>query len=115
MKISFEGIGQWAATFACTDVQAGDLVKVSVNGSVGVCGTGVAFCGQVVSLGRGGDACAVQLGGFNTAGYSGDTAPTGGWCGLSADGSGGVKADSTGRSYLVADVDVAAKTVVFAL
>lgn len=115
MKISFEGIGQWTATFACTGVQEGNLVKVSGNGSVGACGAGEAFCGQAVSLGRSGDACAVQLGGFITADYTGDTAPTVGWCGLSADGSGGVKADSTGRSFLVADVDAAAKVVTFAL
>ncbi|WP_352416681.1 hypothetical protein [Oscillibacter ruminantium] len=115
MKISFEGIGQWAATFACAGVQEGDLVKVSGNGSVGLCSAGDAFCGQTISLGRGGDACAVQLGGFITADYTGDTAPTAGWCKLSADGSGGVKVDSTGRNYLVVDADTTAKVVVFAL
>lgn len=72
MSISFEGIGQWAATFTCTDVQEGDLVKISGNGEVTVCAAGDKFCGQAVSLGRGGDACSVQLGGFITAGYTGD-------------------------------------------
>lgn len=115
MKISFEGIGQWAATFACTDVQEGDVVKVSENGSVAACSEGDAFCGQAISLGRGGDACSVQLGGFITADYTGDTAPTAGWCKLSADGSGGVKVDSTGRSYLAVDVDTTTKVVIFAL
>ena len=59
MGISFEGIGQWAATFACGEAAVGQVVKIS--------------------------------------------------------GSGGVKALTTGRSYLVADVDEAAKTVTFAL
>ena len=36
MSISYEGIGQWAATFACDGVSAGQVVKVSGNGTVGV-------------------------------------------------------------------------------
>ena len=34
MKLSYEGIGQWAATFACDDLAEGELVKVSANGTV---------------------------------------------------------------------------------
>lgn len=115
MKISFEGIGQWAATFACADVQEGDVVKISGNGSVARCGEGEALCGQAVSVGRDGMACAVQLGGFVTADYSGGSVPAAGWCALSGDGSGGVKVDEAGRKYLVADVDESAQTVTFAL
>lgn len=114
MNISFEGIGQWAATFTCTGVQEGNLVKISRNGEVAVCSADDRFCGQAVSLGRDGTACSVQLGGFITAGYTG-TAPALGYAGLSADGSGGVKADAAGRAYLVAAVDTAAQTVTFAL
>ena len=114
MKISFEGIGQWAATFSCAEAREGELVKISGNRSVGPCGAGEDFCGQVISLGKGGDACAVQLGGFVTADYTG-SAPATGWCGLSADGDGGVKADAAGRKYLVAEVDAAAGAVTFAL
>ena len=29
MNLSYEGIGQWAATFACGDVQEGQVVKIS--------------------------------------------------------------------------------------
>ena len=29
MKGCFEGIGQWAATFACDGVKEGELVKIS--------------------------------------------------------------------------------------
>lgn len=114
MSISFEGIGQWAATFSCIGVQEGDLVKISGNGQVAVCSADDRFCGQAVSLGRDASACSVQLGGFITAGYTG-TVPVPGYAGLSADGSGGVKADAAGRVYLVAAVDTAAATVTFAL
>ena len=70
--------------------------------------------GMVVSVGRDGGACAVALGGMVTASYTG-TAPALGWSDLQADGSGGVKTASGGRSYLVADVDESGKTVTFVL
>lgn len=56
MKLSYEGIGQWAATFACDDLAEGELVKVSANGTVAACAAGDDFCGMVLSVGRGGDA-----------------------------------------------------------
>ena len=68
MKLSYEGIGQWAATFACDDLAEGELVKISGNGTVAACGAGDDFCGMVLSVSRGGDACAVALGGMVTAG-----------------------------------------------
>ena len=34
MNVSYEGIGQWAATFACDGVSAGQVVKVSGSGTV---------------------------------------------------------------------------------
>lgn len=114
MKGCFEGIGQWAATFACDGVKEGELVKISANGTVAACADGDAFCGMVVSVGRDGGACAVALGGMVTASYTG-TAPALGWSDLQADGSGGVKTASGGRSYLVADVDEGGKTVTFVL
>ena len=30
MNVSYEGIGQWAATFACSGVSEGQAVKVSL-------------------------------------------------------------------------------------
>lgn len=119
MKGSYEGIGQWAATFACGETVEGEMVKICGNGEVGACAAGEAFCGQVLSVGRDGSACAVALGGMVTAAYSG-AAPGLGWCGLTADGEGGVQADTedtqtAGRSYLVVDVDESGKTVTFAL
>ena len=108
MKLSYEGIGQWAATFACDDLAEGELVKVSANGTVAACAAGDDFCGMVLSVSRGGDACAVALGGMVTAGYTvpaEGAAPALGWSGLSADGEGGVQADADGSTYLVVDVD----------
>ena len=43
MKLSYEGIGQWAATFACDDLAEGELVKVSANGTVAACAAGDGF------------------------------------------------------------------------
>ena len=118
MKLSYEGIGQWAATFACTEVAEGEFVKISENGTVAACGDGEDFCGMVLSVSRGGDACSVALGGMVTAGYTvpdEGAAPAVGWSGLSADGEGGVQADADGSTYLVVDVDTAAETVTFVL
>ncbi|WP_298033623.1 hypothetical protein [uncultured Dysosmobacter sp.] len=114
MKVSYEGIGQWAATFACSQTAEGQMVKVSGSGVVSGCAAGDSFCGQVLSVGRDGIACAVALGGMVTAGYTG-TAPAVGWSGLSANGQGGVQADAAGRTYLVVDVDESGGTVTFAL
>ena len=37
-KISFEGIGEMVATFACAeDVAAGQVVKITADGTVGTC------------------------------------------------------------------------------
>ena len=114
MGISFEGIGQWAATFACGETAVGQVVTVSGSGGVAACAPGHSPCGAGVVGARAGEACSVALGGMVRVPYTG-TAPALGWTGLAADGSGGVKALTTGRNYLVADVDEAAKTVTFAL
>ena len=112
---SYEGIGQWAATFACSSVSVGQVVKVSSNGTVSACSAEDAFGGMVLAVSRGGDACTVALGGMVTADYSGESAPTVGWCTLSADGTGGVAADEDGRAYLVVDVNTTDKTVTFVM
>lgn len=114
MNVSYEGIGQWAATFASRDVTEGQVVKVSGRGEVALCGAKEAFCGVVRAVSRAGDACAVALGGMVTTGYSG-TAPALGWTALAADGSGGVETAESGRERLVVDVDESGKTVTFVL
>ena len=92
MNVSYEGIGQWAATFACSGVSE-----------------------VVLSVARDGKACSVAMGGMVTVSYSG-TAPTAGWNTLAADGKGGVTVVSEGgRSYLAVEADTAAKTVTIVL
>ena len=91
-RISFEGIGEVAATFACGEgVKAGQVVKLTGNGTVGPCGDGERFCGVALSAGEG--FAAVQLGGLIRVAASGG-ALTEGWNRLLADGSGGVRPDS---------------------
>ena len=114
MNYSYEGIGQWCATFAGSQAEEGQVVKLAAGKTVGPCAAGDGFCGVVQSVSRDGEACTVALGGMVTAGYTG-TAPELGWSILVGDGSGGVKTAATGRSYLVVDVDSTAKTVTFAL
>ena len=115
MNVSYEGIGQWAATFACSGVSEGQAVKVSGNGTVAACAENGGFDGEVLSVARDGKACSVAMGGMVTVSYSG-TAPTAGWNTLAADGKGGVTVVSEGgRSYLAVEADTAAKTVTIVL
>jgi hypothetical protein len=116
MKLSYDSIGQWCATFACSgSVAEGGMVKLSGNSTVSACADGDAFAGVAAAVDRSGDACSVALGGMVTAPYSGASAPAVGWTGLSADGSGGVRTDAAGRSRLVICVDASAHTVTFVL
>ena len=116
MSISYEGIGEWGATFVCGAVSEGDIVKVSANGTVGKCTAGDGFCGVVAAMGRDGKACSVQLGGLVRVPYSGETAPAVGWNLLAADGNGGVSVvTSGGHSYLAVEVDTTGKTMTIML
>lgn len=113
MTVSFEGVGQVCATFLGGGLTEGHVVKLTGNGTVGACAADDAFCGVAVCCKD--DACTVQVGGFVSVGYTG-TAPAVGWKALAADGSGGVKAvTSGGVTCLVADVNTTAKTVTIKL
>ena len=119
MSVSFEGVGQVCATFLGGGLTEGQVVKLAGSGTVGACGAGDAFIGAAICCKD--DACTVQVGGFVTVSYTG-TAPAVGWCALTADGKGGVKAaaggtDSaeSGRMLPVVNVDTGAKTVTILL
>lgn len=112
MSISFHGIGQVCATFLGQNITEGHVVKLSGRSTVAACSDGNDFFG--VAMCSKDDACSVQLAGFVTVSYSG-TAPAVGWTALAANGSGGVKSASSGRSYLVVDTDTTAKTVTIKL
>ena len=114
MNISYDGIGELAATFRCSGVTEGHAVKLSASETVAECSAGDAFCGVAVSVSKGGDACAVQLRGMVTIPYTG-TAPAAGSGILAANGSGGVKTAASGGSYLIVAADTTAKTVTILL
>lgn len=111
MSVSFEEIGQVAATFqAESGANMGQVCKITANGKVGPCAAGDNFCGVAVSK-KGGYA-AVAVRGFVTLSYTGDTAPTVGYCTLAADGKGGVAVPkSGGREYLAVSVENGTVTV----
>lgn len=113
MNYGFDGVGQWAATFAAEEVEEGAVVKPAGNGSVTACAAGDAFCGVAIYVGHDGKACSVQLGGMATVPFSG-TAPVVGYGVLAADGNGGVKTATSGEKYWIVAVDSAAGTVTFA-
>ena len=113
MSISFEGIGQWCATFACEGMKEGAPVKMAENDKVGICGDGEDFCGVAVAVGHDGKACGVQMGGFVTLPYSGSD-PAVGMTALVGDGAEGVKIGGE-KEYLVVNVDGTAKTVIIKL
>ena len=105
-KVSFEGVGEVAATFYAEEgVRLGQVVKVSGDSTVAPCGAGERFCGVAASV-RGG--CAgVQTGGFATVRCA-DSTVTVGYVSLTADGSGGVRkagAGDRGQEFLVAADD----------
>ena len=110
MNVSFEEIGRLAVTFGHEGCQAGQVCKVSGNGTVAPCAAGDKLCGIVEGVR--GDYAAVQVAGFAEVPYSGSVAL--GHVSLCADGSGGVKAGE-GREYLVVSVDENAQTAIIML
>lgn len=112
MKVAFDEIGHMSATFATDSAQVGILCKMAENGKVTACQDGNEFCGRVESVRNG--FAGVQLHGFTQVSFTG-TAPKLGYAILVADGKGGVKAHTAGKSYLVVSVDDTAKTAIIEL
>lgn len=107
--ISMQGIG--AAHLSAktgTAVTAGYPCQFTGNDTVANSAAGGEFCGVIAGVRRG--LATVQYHGFVTLPYSG-TAPAVGYGILAADGIGGVKTATAGRSYLIVHVDTAAKTL----
>ena len=117
MSISYQGIGEWCATFHCgANVSEGMVVKAGAAGTAAKCSAQDGFCGVVRAVAHDRKACSVQLGGLAEVSYSGATAPAVGYGKLSADAYGGVSVDAAkGREYLIVSVDSAAKTAVIKL
>ena len=108
-KISFEGIGEVAATFVCGEgVEAGEVVKVTANGTVGACAAGEKFGG--VALTVDGGYGTVQLEGLVKVKLAASHGVSVGWNHLLADGSGGGEEGQRlrpppGGEHLVLSVD----------
>ncbi len=107
MTISLNGFNEQVATFESEPVAAGTPVKMTGNGIVGACADKDAFCG--VALTERGGFAAVQLKGYVQLSYTGAAVPAVGYQTLSAAAGGKIQADPAGRSFLVTDVDTAAK------
>ena len=112
MNVSYEGVGYLAATFPAGNCVAGQLCKLDVLGLSEKCNDGDAFCGFVEEVKN--RRAAVQIEGFVEVPYTG-TAPTRGYVKLSSDGKGGVKVDSNGKEYLVAELDTDNSTITIKL
>ena len=114
MTISYEGIGQTAATMkAAGSLKPGMAVTVTAGDTVGAGSDGALPCGVIVTAMDG--MAAVQLSGLAKVYYDG-TAPAVGWATLAGDGKGAVKAVTTGgMKLLVLSVDTTAKTAVIRL
>lgn len=112
MHVSFEEIGRMSVTLPAGTCKAGQVCKVNASGKADTCAAGDKFCGVAETIR--GSIAGVQLHGFVTLPYTG-TAPTMGYVTLSANGSGGVKVDTNGASYLTVQVNTTAKTVTFEL
>ena len=112
MSISYNGIGHFSVTFPENGCAEGAVCKLSGDGEAVACNAGDKLFGVVQFVDHG-KAC-VLIEGFVRVAFSG-TAPGCGWANLSADGNGGVKVDSAGKEYLVAEVDATAKTCIIKL
>ena len=114
MEISFEGIGQVAATFAAADnIEAGMAAALTADSTIGLGKAGDAPCGKVLSVKNG--MAAVQISGMAQLGYSG-TAPAVGINTIAVDGSGKIKTVTGGGiSCLVVSVNTTDSTAVIKL
>ena len=112
MNVSYEGVGYLAVTFPAGSCVAGQVCKLGVLGLSEKCNEGDAFCGVVDAVEN--FRAAVQIEGFAEVSYTG-TAPTRGYEKLSSNGKGGVKVDSNGKEYLVAELDTDNSTITIKL
>ena len=110
MSVAFMGFNEKTLTFNTSEnIDAGTPVSISANGTVAKTSTGGAFIG--IALSQRNDLVEVQLCGYVKSDYT-STAPALGKTALGANGTGGVKAVSSGgTSCLVISVDETASTV----
>lgn len=101
----YKGLGEQTFTFNCAKegVGAGDVVKIN-SWTAKKPDADEDFCGICINKKTNPNYAAIQMHGIVEVKYTGD-AISGGYVGLVADGSGGVKqSDSAARKYLVLDM-----------
>ena len=108
-SISMQGIGaDCLSAKAGASATAGYPCHFSASDTVADSANGAVFSGVIAGVRD--ELVTVQYPGFVTLPYTG-TAPAVGYANLAANGSGGVKTASGGRSLLVVSVDPTAATV----
>lgn len=113
MEISFEGIGQVAATFMAADgVLPGMAVALTADSTVGAGKGGDGLCGVVLTAKNG--MASVQVGGMVQVGYSG-SAPAIGLNTIAVDGTGKIKTADDGMNCMIVSVNTADSTAVIKL
>lgn len=111
--MDFKGFGENVLTFKCDNtVKAGSCVKIKSSGTVTAAVDSNDFMGVCLNVRN--SCAAVQMNGYTEMKYSG-SAPNVGYSRLTSAGTGKVKADTSGREYLVIGVDTANTTVGFIL
>ena len=112
MSIRYEGIGNMGVTIPAGDCKEGHVCGVDTSGKACLCAQGAAFIGKVETVH--GNQAGVQVFGFAKVPYTG-IAPAMGYSKLSANGTGGVMADTAGNAYWVVEVDTTGLTVTIKL
>jgi hypothetical protein len=111
MSQNFNGLHEAVATFK-GNVNVGTFVTFLSNGVVAEAEADKDIIGYCVSRRK--DLAGVQLRGAVTVGYTG-TAPTLGYCNLLTATSTSVKVSSSGKTFLVLEVDTTKKSVTILL
>ncbi len=108
-SISTQGVGaEYFTAKAGNSPYVGYPCRISANQTVTTSSASGDFCGFITAA-RGGLAT-VQYRGFVTTTYTG-SAPSLGYSILQANGVGGVKSATEGRSYLVTRIDTANRSI----
>lgn len=109
--VSFNGIDSLIVTMVSDGAAVGKPCKMKSGKTATAAASGDSFQGVCQWLRDG--LAGIQIKGFVTLGYTGETAPAVGYGKLSADGTGGVEVATAGPDRLIVDVDTTGKTVTF--
>lgn len=112
--ISLKGFNQQIVTMKKSGTPTVNAPAVlSANYTAAAASADATFIGIISSVND--ETVGVQMTGYVESSYTGTTAPTRGYCTLAANGSGGVKVASSGRTVIVTNVDTIYRKVGFIL